>query len=286
MRFLRPAGLAEACEMKATEPDLVPLAGGTDVMVEFNFGRDKPHGLLDLSRVGELQECARDGAMLRLGAGMTYTRMMDELAASAPALAMAARTVGSLQIRNRGTLGGNLATASPAGDGLPPLVATGADVELASVRATRVVPIDAFFTGPKRTVLAPDELITAVHVPARAGPQQFAKVGTRNAMVIAVATVATALDASRRRVGVSLGAVAPTPVRAALAEDFASDAFDWSGGTPLDGDAAARFGALAADAAAPIDDVRGTARYRKHAIAVLTARCLTRSWEEYRRSVI
>lgn len=284
MRFLRPADLAEACEMKAAEPDLVPLAGGTDVMVGLNFGRGRPRGLLDLSRVGELRERCADGSWLRLGAGMTYARMIGELASSAPALATAARTVGSPQIRNRGTLGGNLGTASPAGDGLPPIVATGGRVELASVRGTRIVPVGEFFIGPRRNALAPDELIAAVHVPIRPGPQQFAKMGTRNAMVIAIATVAVALDTGRRRVGVGLGAVAPTPIRAGSAEDFASEVLDWNTGTPPDRDTAARFGALVADAASPIDDVRGTAGHRRRVVAVLAARCLTWTWDEFRRT--
>jgi CO/xanthine dehydrogenase FAD-binding subunit len=282
-RFVRPSSLAEACETKAAEPGLLPVAGGTDVMVGLNSGRTQPVGLLDLRGVAELRRWWLDGESVRVGAGLTYTRIVDELATLAPALAMAARTVGSRQIRNRATLGGNLVTSSPAGDGLPPLVATGCDVELVSARGTRTVAVTDFFTGPKRNVLGPDELVAAVRVPVRRGPQQFSKVGPRNAMVIAVASVATALDAGARSVGVGIGAVAPVPLRAQEAGRFAAAELDWDGGAPIGSGVAARFGALVAGACAPIDDVRSTAAYRRHAVGVLAARSLSWTWDEYRR---
>ncbi|WP_028924910.1 FAD binding domain-containing protein [Pseudonocardia acaciae] len=280
MEFFRPTSLVEACALKAERPELVPIAGGTDLMVALNFGRERPRGLLDLTGVDELRALCDDGDTLRVGAGVSYTRITAELAGPAPALAGAARAVGSPQIRNRGTLGGNLATASPAGDGLPPLLATGGSVELASAAGTREVPVGEFCTGPKRSVLAPDELVVAVRFPARRGPQHFAKIGTRNAMVISVASVAVALDTGARRVGVGLGAVAPTPIGS---PEFADAALDWDGRAPLEPGAAARFGELVARAAAPIDDVRGTADYRRHALRVLTARCLNWVWDDYRR---
>ncbi|MBV1854715.1 FAD binding domain-containing protein [Catellatospora sp. NEAU-YM18] len=280
MDFLTPMTWADALAAKAERPEAVPVAGGTDVMVELNFRRRRPPALLDLTRVPELSAWGRDGDVLRVGAGVTYTRIIDELGGLLPGLAAAARTIGSPQIRNRGTLGGNLGSASPAGDGHPPLLAAGAVVELASVRGTREVPVVDFFTGPKRSVLAPDELIAAVLVASADGPEQFAKIGTRNAMVIAVSSFALALHPGRRSVGTGIGSAAPTPRRAAEAEQFAAAHLPWDGPEPLDPDLARRFGELVSAAAAPIDDVRGTAAYRRHSLSVLARRTLTWAWEE------
>ena len=190
MEFLQPATWEEALEAKAAHPEAMPLWGGTDVMVEMNFGRARPEAILDLTRVDELKEHDRDDGMLRVGAGVTYTRAIAELGEALPGLAIASRTVGSPQIRNRGTIGGNLGSSSPAGDALPPLYASGAELELASTRGTRRVAIEDFITGPKHNTLEPDELIAAFHVPAARGAQQFSKIGTRNAMVIAVCSFA------------------------------------------------------------------------------------------------
>jgi CO/xanthine dehydrogenase FAD-binding subunit len=282
MEFLQPATWQEALAARAAHPEAVPIAGGTDVMVELNFGHRQPAALLDLTRVGELAQWGSDGDRLRLGAGVSYRRVIDELAGRLPGLAMASRTVGSPQIRNRGTVGGNLGSASPAGDAHPPLVAVDAQVELASVRRTRLVPVREFFTGPKRSVLAPDELIAAVLVPPAAGPQQFTKVGTRNAMVIAVCSFALAIDPDRRRVGTGIGSAGPTPIRAVPAEEFLAGELPWDSGAPVPEPTAVRFGELVAAAASPIDDVRGTAGYRRHALAVLARRALGWAWEEYR----
>jgi CO/xanthine dehydrogenase FAD-binding subunit len=205
---------------------------------------------------------------------------MEELGDRLPGLAMAARTVGSPQIRNRGTLGGNLGSASPAGDGHPPLLAAGAQVELVSVRGTRLVPVAEFFTGPKRCVLAPDELIAAVLVRPADGPEQFSKIGTRNAMVIAVSSFALALHPDRRTVGTGIGSAAPTPRRAVEAELFAAGELPWDTLGELDPDVVRRFGELVVAAAAPIDDVRGTAAYRRHALAVMARRTLTWAWRD------
>src|SRR5919108_3329308 len=157
--FHRPETLSEALEIKAERPDAVPLAGGTDLMVAINFRQTRPAAVLDLTAVPELGEWAPDDGRVRVGAGVTYTRLIEELGDRLPGLAIASRTVGSPQIRNRGTVGGNLATASPAGDGLPPLYVSDAVVELASVRGSRRVQVAAFVTGPKRNCLEPDELI-------------------------------------------------------------------------------------------------------------------------------
>jgi CO/xanthine dehydrogenase FAD-binding subunit len=276
MEFLQPTKWREALDARAERPDALAIWGGTDVMVELNFDRARPPALLDLTRVAELAECDRDDGWVRIGAGVSYTRVIAELTGELPGLAMASRTVGSPQIRNRGTVGGNLGSASPAGDALPPLFAGGAEVELESVRGSRRLPVGEFITGPKRNVLAEDELIAAVRVPVARGPQQFAKAGTRNAMVIAVCSFA--LDLREGHVGTCIGSAGPTPLRAAEAERFAAEALDWDGGT-LDEEVAVRFGELVAGAASPIDDVRGSAAYRRHALAVLARRTLRWAWE-------
>jgi CO/xanthine dehydrogenase FAD-binding subunit len=276
MEILRPDTLAEAFAMKAAHPGARPIAGGTDLMVELNFDRTRPEEIIDLARVPELREHGRTNGTLRVGAGVSYTRLIRELGDQLPGLAIASRTVGSPQIRNRGTVGGNLGTSSPAGDGLPPLFASDAVVEVASeADGTRRVPVAEFVTGPKRNALRDDELIVAFEIPAATGPQQFAKIGTRNAMVIAVCSVALCLWEDERRVAVCIGSSGPTPLRAPDAEAFAGT-LDWD--APLPDHAAARFGELVRDAAQPIDDVRGTAAYRRHALTVLARRTLTWTW--------
>src|SRR5919198_1494152 len=165
MDFLKPTTLAEALAMKAETPQALPIAGGTDVMVELNFDIRRPPALLDLTAVPEFAEWAPDNGSIRIGAGVPYARIITELGATLPGLAIASRTVGSPQIRNRGTVGGNLGSASPAGDAHPPLLAGNAIIEIASVRGTRTIPATEFFLGPKRSALASDELITAVRVP-------------------------------------------------------------------------------------------------------------------------
>ena len=260
MEVLSPRTLDEALRVKAEHPQAVPLAGGTDLMVELNFDRRRPEVVLNLGEVEELRGWSRENGGVRLGAGLTYTEAMAEpLRSLLPALAEASRTVGSPQIRNRGTLGGNLGTASPAGDSLPPLLVEDAEIELAKVDGTRRVPLAEFLVGPKRNALEPDELIVAVHIRPSAAPQTFMKVGPRNAMVIAVCSLAVLVDRERGEVRAAFGSSGPVPalVRAPLAE-------------------AEGFPALVASAASPIDDVRGTAAYRRHALRVLAARGLER----------
>ncbi|TCO56978.1 FAD binding domain-containing protein [Actinocrispum wychmicini] len=283
MDFLRPADLAEALDMKAANPAAVPIAGGTDVMVELNFDHSRPEALLDLTRIPALTEWSTSDTTVTFGAGLPYTRVIAELGSMLPGLAMASRTVGSPQIRNRGTVGGNLGAASPAGDTHPVLLACDAAVNVASVRGPRTIPIHEFYLGVKRNALAADELIVSVTVPKATGPQQFSKVGTRNAMVIAVCSVSLALHPAERRVGAAIGSAAPTPRRAKLAEEFAARELDWDSRRSLEKSVQRRFGDLVAAAASPIDDVRGTAAYRQHALAVLAQRTLAWAWTEYSR---
>lgn len=284
MDFLRPTTLAEALEAKAANPDAVPIAGGTDVMVELNFDLRRPDALLDLGGVGELSTWDVEDDVVRLGASVPYTRIITELGDKLPGLAMASRTVGSPQIRNRGTVGGNLGAASPAGDAHPPLLACAAEVEVASTRGTRRIPAGEFFVGPKKSTLEPDELIVAARVPIASGPQQFAKVGTRNAMVIAVCSFGLALNAAKRSVGTGIGSAGPTPLRAREAEAFVEAEIDglWDSREPLPDSMTRRFGELVGEAANPIDDVRGTAAYRRHALSVLARRTLAWAWADYR----
>ncbi|WP_281688879.1 FAD binding domain-containing protein [Pseudonocardia thermophila] len=287
MDFLAPTTWADALAAKAEQPDAVPVAGGTDVMVEINFDRRRPRALLDLTRVPELSEWGRtDDGRIRLGAGVTYSRIIAELRDELPGLAMAARTVGSPQIRNRGTVGGNLGAASPAGDSHPPLLACDAVVEVASVRGSREVPAAEFYTGPKRNALAPDELIAAVLIPRATGPQQFCKIGTRNAMVIAVAAFAIALQPQRKAIGTGIGSAAPTPRTAPDAAAFLAGEIDaaglWESRGPLPEGLAVEFGRKVRDAASPIDDVRGSAAYRLHSLSVMARRAATWAWDDFR----
>jgi CO/xanthine dehydrogenase FAD-binding subunit len=282
-----PESLADALAVKSEHPESVPIAGGTDLMVELNFDLSRPEAIVDLTRVPELVQYSVEDSV-RVGAGVTYSALISELAVELPGLAIASRTVGSPQIRNRGTIGGNLATASPAGDTLPVLLAGGAEIELSSVRGRRVLTVPEFITGPKENALADDELITAVSISTATGPQQFSKIGTRNAMVIAVASFSVVIDTDSRRIGTGIGSAGPTPIQALDAESFIGDHLAetgaWDTPAPLDESVAVRFGELVAAASAPIDDVRGSARYRRHALAVMARRTLQWSWRQYAES--
>lgn len=283
MEFLRPSTLVEALEARSAHPDGVPIMGGTDVMVALNFDKSRPPALIDLTRVPELTEWGTDGDHTRLGAGVSYTKVIEHLSGAAPALAKASRSVASPQIRNRGTVGGNLGGASPAGESHPPLLATDAEIEVASVRGTRRVKARDFYLSFRKTALAEDELITAILLPRATGPQQFAKIGTRNAMVIAVTSFSMALDTDNRKVGTGVGSAGPTPLRAEAAEEFLEAEFDWEDGRPLAESVVRRFGDLVAAAARPIDDQRGSADYRKHALSVMARRALSWSVTDYRK---
>jgi CO/xanthine dehydrogenase FAD-binding subunit len=257
VEVLSPRTLAEALRLKSEHPGAWPIQGGTDVMVALNFDRGRPEVLLNLNEVAELRGFARKNGALRLGSGLTYAELEHgPLREELPALAEAARTVGSPQIRNRGTIGGNLGTSSPAGDALPPLVIEGAEVECSSVRGVRTVPLVEFVTGVKRNVLEPDELITAVCLTPTAAPQTFMKVGPRNAMVIAVVSLAVSAGDELRA---SFGSASTRPVLVTAPREDAES-----------------FPERVAAAASPIDDVRGTERYRRHALRVLTERALKR----------
>lgn len=277
----------EALAAMGAEPHAEPLAGGTDLMVEINFGRKRLDNVVAIDRLDELKALTSGrNERVRVGGGVTYTRLLREGTGSV-ALAEASRTVGSPQIRNAGTLGGNVATSSPAGDTLPVLAALEATIVLRSARGERRVPFAEFMTGPKRSVRHHDELVIAAEWDDAGPAQTFIKVGTRNAMVIAVCSFALALDAKLKRVGTGIGSAAPTPVTADEAEAFIEGVLDegglWEKRGELDPSALVRFGELVAAASRPIDDVRGTAAYRRHALAVLARRTFAWAWDEYRR---
>jgi len=278
MPVIVPDSLATALTALAAHPDATVLAGGTDLMVEVNAGHRPLIHVVAVGRLPELAGVRVEGTTVVIGAGATFAQLeLPPVADLVPALAYAARTVGSPQIRNAATIGGNLATASPAGDALPVLVALGATVELADTTSRRVVPISEFFTGPKRSLLRAGDLVVAVHVPVRRGPQDYLKVGVRNAMVIAVASLAIAVDLDARHVGIGLGSVGPTPLAAPDATSWLEARARWrdDGVDVRDADVA-EFGERVAAAARPIDDHRGTARYRRHAVSVMARRALRR----------
>ncbi len=255
-----PRSLGDALRLKSELPDARFVQGGTDVLVELNFDRSRPAALINLNEVPELRGFARDSGAFVLGAGLTYAEAMAErLAVDLPALAEASRTVGSPQIRNRGTIGGNLGTASPAGDALPPLVIAAAEVCIASVRGERRLPIGEFLVGVKRNALAADEIVVSVRVTPSGVRQTFMKVGPRNAMVISVCSLALQVDRERGEIRAAIGSASPT-VR------LVTSTTDEADGLPE----------LVAASASPIDDVRGTAAYRRHALRVLTGRALER----------
>mgnify|MGYP001817182528 CR=1 FL=1 len=264
MEITRPTNLADALEARAEDPGSELLAGGTDLMVEVNFGHARPQHVIALRRIEEIAEVDRR----RIGAGVTWARLEKS---GYRALAQLARTVGSPQIRAAGTIGGNIGTASPAGDGLPWLAAVDAEIEVASkARGTRRLPWSEFFTGVKRTALEPDEVIVAAVLPEDVPEnQEFAKIGQRSAMVISTVS-ACVMRHGDGSVRVALGSVAPTPVRAYEAERLIAD-------NPAPSRAVLdEFARTVSGEVSPITDHRSTEAYRRHAAGVLARRLLER----------
>jgi CO/xanthine dehydrogenase FAD-binding subunit len=282
MSVLVPTSLDAALHALADAPEATVLAGGTDLMVEFNEGHRRPTGVVVVNRVPELCTWRHDpvAGTLRIGAGVTYHEIEQApIAGWVPALAQAARTVGSPQIRHAATIGGNVGTCSPAGDGLPVLSALDAVVELVSLRGVRQVPFGAFMVGPKRTAREPGELIAAVTVPVLSGWQGYTKVGVRNAMVIATASAAlvTHVAADGGHVAIALGSVGPTILRCPEAESLAVAHAEF-GARRLSAEVVAECCELVRRAARPIDDHRSSAAYRRHAVGVLAGRLLRRAF--------
>jgi len=264
-----PTNVEDALEALASGARVIN--GGTDIMVPINDGRDNVESWLNLRKVKSLHHIEKSGEGLRIGAGVTFATIETELADVAPALAQAASTVGSRQIRNVATIGGNVASASPAGDSLLPLLVYDAQVELTSLRGTRSIALNEFFVGPKRTVREFDELLTAITINDLRGSQHFAKVGTRNAMVISICSICARLDHERGTARVSAGSVAPTPVLISSAEKAL-----------LSPQGSAEFSRLVVEASSPISDHRATAEYRRHALGILAERVHRKLWQETR----
>jgi CO/xanthine dehydrogenase FAD-binding subunit len=245
--YLRPRDLADAVRLYRDTPGCRPLAGGTDLMVMLHARslRPEPRSVLDLWSLAELKGIRRADGMLEIGAGEPYAGIIASalVREHLPALVAAARTIGAAQIQNRGTLGGNLANASPAGDTLPVLLAFDAVV----VTDRRTIPIDRFFLGYRKTALAPDELIVAVRFPTDGRTVKFRKVGTRAAQAISKVVIAVSLAPAR----IAAGSVAEVPLRAPKAEAALAK-----------GDIEGAVAAVAADIR-PMDDVRSTADYRR-----------------------
>ena len=275
-----PLTIREALDALRTTPDARLIQGGTDMMVEVNFNHLKPNNVIALRRVQELRSWKKNAnGTVTIGAGVPYQEMeTGELKQLLPALAEAARTVGSPQIRAAGTLGGNLGTCSPAGDGLPVLFALDAVIHLQSVEASRDLSIHEFMLGVKRNARASNEIITSVTVPLLDGWQGYAKVGVRNAMVISVASSCLAIDKQTNSVRIALGAVGPTIIRCRDAELWLSEQFDFSTTSRIDAAVAKEFGRRVALESKPIDDHRSTAEDRRHAVGVLAQRLITRAY--------
>lgn len=262
-----PHDLDDVCRAVRDHPHHSVVAGGTDVMPRINEGAPAPAGWISLRRVSELGLCERTGGGWTIGAGTTFGRLA-RITSLGP-LARAAQIVGSPQIRAAATLGGNLATASPAGDSLPALLCLEAMVVLRSVDDERTLPLASFLLGPGRTARRADELIVAVRVSTTEGADAFVKVGTRSTMTIATCSLAACLDPSTGVARVAIGAVAPTARRVEVAEPYL-----------LDPGARDEFVDAVGDAAQPIDDHRATARYRRHALQVVAGRVHTRLWAD------
>ena len=274
-----PASLADAFAFLAgstVEAPVTPIAGGTDIMVRITGEIGEPPGrMIDLSRLAELRGITVDGAAIVIGAATTYTeiRRSDACREHLPALVEAAATIGAAQIQNRGTLGGNIANASPAGDTLPVLLALDAVIVVGGPRGERTIPAAEFWVAYRRTALAPDELILRVRIPVAGGREaRFRKIGTRRAQAISKVVLALAWRESGGAraaiwsdVRLALGSVADRPIRASATEAVLEGAMP----TPETADAAAE--SLAAEIH-PIDDVRSTADYRR----VVAARALHR----------
>jgi CO/xanthine dehydrogenase FAD-binding subunit len=266
LELVQPRTVGAALKLLRADAALVPLAGCTDLYVALNAGTLTGRRFLDLSRLRSLRRIREAGDVLSIGAMATYSAMMGSRAVRrrVPMLISASREVGGPQIQARGTLGGNVANASPAGDTLPVLAAADASVVLASLDGERRVPFTAFYTGYRATVRRPDELITAIEFPPIDGVQWFRKVGTRAAQAISKIVMAGVRDASPR---LAIGSVGPTVIRLTRTEAALGRGAEM-----------AEVQRILSDEIAPIDDIRSTAEYRRR----VTGNLMQRFWEDTR----
>jgi CO/xanthine dehydrogenase FAD-binding subunit len=285
-----PDSIEDLKEILRADTSIVLLAGGTDFMVGLNHGStrlESDHLIVDLRSVAELSTVELDyrSKMLRLGAGVRWNDLLSgPIEDAAPCLSQSARTVGSHQIRTAGTIGGNVATASPAGDGVCALVALDASVVLTSHRGQRNVAVRDFATGPKTTVIEKDEFIERIDVPIVNGWQGYSKIGTRNAMVISVAGAAVVLSPDSQICRIALGSVGPTIIEADSASSFATTAIDWNTSS-VSTDDLDQVVQLVRESASPINDHRSTASYRTHAVGVLVKRLIEQGLRSIKESV-
>jgi len=278
---LIPRSVDELVEVFQEHPSAKLLAGGTDYMVEVNLHGRKPETMISLRQVKELTEWSvrTSQSRITIGAGVPYADMeVGEIARLVPALAQAARTVGSPQIRAAGTIGGNLGTCSPAGDSLPVLAALNATIHVIGPDGNRDIEFVNFMVGVKKNSLLPSEFVHSVSLPIIEGWQGYAKVGTRNAMVISTASACLVRDSDEGFVSIALGSVGPTIIRAHDAEAWLMKATSLRDGAQLEPSIAQEFGRRVAQESKPIDDHRSTAEYRRHAVGVLAQRLLLRSF--------
>lgn len=281
MPVLIPRSVDELVEVFQEHPAAKLLAGGTDYMVEVNLHGRKPETMISLRQVKELTEWSvrTSQSRITIGAGVPYADMeVGEIARLVPALAQAARTVGSPQIRAAGTIGGNLGTCSPAGDSLPVLAALNATIHVIGPDGNRDIEFVNFMVGVKKNSLLPSEFVHSVSLPIIEGWQGYAKVGTRNAMVISTASACLVRDSDEGFVSIALGSVGPTIIRALDAEAWLMKATSLRDGAQLGPSIAQEFGRRVAQESKPIDDHRSTAEYRRHAVGVLAQRLLLRSF--------
>ena len=281
MPVLIPRSVDELVEIFQDHPTAKLLAGGTDYMVEVNLHGRKPETMISLRQVKELTEWSVRPTQSRItiGAGVPYADLeIGEIARLVPALAQAARTVGSPQIRDAGTIGGNLGTCSPAGDSLPVLAALNATIHVIGPDGNRDIEFVNFMVGVKKNSLLPSEFVHSVSLPIVEGWQGYAKVGTRNAMVISTASACLVRDSDEGFVSIALGSVGPTIIRAHDAEAWLMKATSLRDGAQLEPSIAQEFGRRVAQESRPIDDHRSTAEYRRHAVGVLAQRLLLRSF--------
>ena len=280
MEVLIASSTEEICDLLGQDSSRQLLAGGTDFMVEVNYRHRSPSSVITIDQVPELQNGHHDGDSVVVGSCVTYREIeRGPLATLVPALAQAARTVGSPQIRNAGTIGGNIGTASPAGDMIPVLSALGAIISLRSSEGKREISLEDLIIGVKQTSLRHGEFIESVRVPVLDSPQEFLKVGSRSAMVISVTSLALITYPETRSVGIGLGAVNPTPTRAKEAEAYITDYLDWEN-MQVDPSGLDHFKDLVSAASNPIDDHRSVAAYRRKSIGILAQRALTRVFAE------
>lgn len=280
MTVLIPQSLHDALAAATANPDAQIIQGGTDLMVEINFNHRKPTDVIALRRVDEIRNyvVTADKKNVVIGSGLPYREMEHgELAKLLPALAQAARTVGSPQIRAAGSIGGNLGTCSPAGDALPVLSALDAVINLQTATTSREISVHDFMVGVKRNARQPGELIVSTTLPIINGWQGYAKVGVRNAMVISIASCCLVIDREKGSIGVALGSVGPTIIRCRETEQWLAMQIDLKNISIVAPNLLKEFGDRVAKESKPIDDHRSTAAYRRHAVATLSRRLLTRA---------